>query len=409
MRHCRASFISALALLLLLAATPRVARADLRILETRHYVIHTDLERSLAEDLGRRMDAMFDDYCRRLADFSPDSRTKFEVYLFQKRQDYLTFTSNKVPNTGGVFMPSRNTLAAFLDGQGRDALRRTLQHEAFHQFAYSAINPDLPPWLNEGLATVFEEGIFFGRTFSLGQVPPRRVRQLQADMRARRLIPFRKMMAMSLDDWSVALSSGDGTRGATQYNQAWAMCHFLIFAGPPDQPTYRRRFLDLLSRIHAGVPGDRAFREAFSDNIDGFQQRFLEFVRGTLRPTPEATLIERQDVLADMLVALRGRGLEFDSIDALKHTLARGGYRMSYQKGDLKWQSDPDASTYFSNLDGEPLTRDEMYFEWRGGGDAPMPDLVLRAPRQIKLRTRFHRVPSTRKIEHEVLIDGPAR
>src|SRR6185295_13641529 len=135
--------------------------------------------------LARRMDAMFDDYSRRLADFNPDRRAKFEVYLFKKRSDYLTFTKNKVPNTGGVFMPGRDTLAAFLEGQGRDALRRTLQHEAFHQFAFNAISPNLTPWVNEGLATVFEEGIFMGRSFSLGQVPPRRVRQLQYDIQRR--------------------------------------------------------------------------------------------------------------------------------------------------------------------------------------------------------------------------------
>src|SRR5262245_52158933 len=220
--------------LALLSLAPSTGAGELRVLQSRHYVIHTDLERGLAEDLARRMDAMFEDYSRRLADFDPDRRTKFEVYLFQKRADYLTFTKNKVPNTGGVFMPARNTLAAFLEGQGRDALRRTLQHEAFHQFAYSAIDTNLPPWINEGLATVFEEGIFMGRSFSLGQVPPRRVRQLQADLkidaktRKSRMIPFRDMMKMSLDDWAVALSEegmrGTGQyRGATQYNQAWAM------------------------------------------------------------------------------------------------------------------------------------------------------------------------------------------
>jgi hypothetical protein len=311
-----------------------------------------------------------------------------------------------MPNTGGVFIPSRGCLAAYLEGQGRDALRRTLQHEAFHQFAYNAINPDLPPWLNEGLATVFEEGIFLGRTFSLGQVPPRRVRQLQADNKHRRLIPFRKMMDMSLEDWSVALA-GEGTRGATQYNQAWAMCHFLIFAGPQGQPTYRKRFLDLLGRIHAGVPGRQAFRETFSDNIEGFQQRFLEFVRNDLEPTPEATIIERQDVLADMLAALADRGQRFDTIADFRNALSTGGYRMTYQKGDVRWQSDADPGTYFSDLDGTPLAGDEMFFDWRGG-DTVLPDLVLRAPRQLKLRTKFHN-PSGKKIEHEVLIDEPAR
>jgi hypothetical protein len=394
--------------LLLLAPVlllPCFARADLRVLQTRHYIIHTDLERAFAQDLGTRMDAMFEDYCRRLADFSPDPTRKFEVYLFQRRQDYLDFTKNRVPNTGGVFMPSRDTLAGFLEGQGRDALRRTMQHEAFHQFAYSAISPDLPPWLNEGLATVFEEGIFLGRTFSLGQVPPRRVRQLQADIHHKRLIPFRKMMGMTPRDWSAALS-GDSTRGATEYNQAWAMCHFLIFAGPADHPTYRKRFLELLNHIHSGVPCDQAFRQSFSDNIEGFQQRFLDYAREDLKPTPEATLIERQDILADMLVALRARGMRFDSIADFRKTLVQGGYRMSYQKGDLKWSSDPDPRTYFESLNGEPLSPDEMYFQWNS--HVPMADLVLSIPGQMHLRTRFHTAPGD-KIEHEVLVDEAAR
>src|SRR5215211_1090503 len=132
-------------LLVLCANAARAADAvNLRVMDTRHYRIHTDLERRFAEELGRRMDAMYDDYSRRLQDFTPTDETtgKFEVYLFKRREQYLGFTKNKVPNTGGVFMPARNTLAAFLEGQGRDALRRTLQHEAFHQFAYSLIHPD---------------------------------------------------------------------------------------------------------------------------------------------------------------------------------------------------------------------------------------------------------------------------
>ena len=408
MRRSIAGFVALLIAVAMLSAPGANHAAggvqpELGVLEVRHYRIHTDLDRAFAEDLGRRMDAMFEDYSRRLADFNPDRRSKFEVYLFASRQDYLNFTNNKVPNTGGVFMPSRNTLAAFLEGQGRDTLRRTLQHEAFHQFAHSAIHPDLPPWLNEGLASVFEEGIFMGRTFSLGQVPPRRMRQLQADIEARRLVSFRKFMDYSLEDWSVALTE-EGMRGAAQYNQAWAMCHFLIYAGSPGEPIYRRRLLDLLNRLHDGQRSDRAFREAFSDNIDGFQQRFLEFARN-LTPTPQASMIERQEILADMLIALDQRGERFDAIGDFRRAMSRNGYRMSYTKGDLRWQTSSDSDTYFENLDGTRLTSDELRFEIRNG--APLPDVVLRAPRQIKLRTRFHQAGS--KIEHEVLIDEPAR
>src|SRR6185437_8222678 len=118
----------------------------------------------------------------------------FEVYIFQKRADYVRFTEDRFPNTGGVFIPRRKLLAAFLENQGRDGLRRTLQHEAFHQFAFRAIGPELPIWLNEGLAQIFEEGIWTGSQFIIGQVAPRRVRQLDQDMREQRLTEFRKFL-----------------------------------------------------------------------------------------------------------------------------------------------------------------------------------------------------------------------
>src|SRR5208282_5455503 len=106
------------------------------------------------------------------------------------KEKYLHIVGLTLAGTGGSFSASRHLLAAFLDGQGRDALRRTLQHEAFHQFASVAIGKNLPTWINEGLAQVFEEGIWTGDGFILGQVPPRRLRQLRKDMDGGTLVDF---------------------------------------------------------------------------------------------------------------------------------------------------------------------------------------------------------------------------
>jgi hypothetical protein len=51
------------------------------------------------------------------------------------------------------------------------------------------------------------------------------------------------------------------------------MCHFLIFAEKNGDTIYRRRFLDMLTRIHKGVDPMAAFTAAFSDNIKGFERR----------------------------------------------------------------------------------------------------------------------------------------
>jgi hypothetical protein len=379
---------------------PAPARAELRVLDSEHYRIHTDLEISVATDLGRRLDSMYEEYVRRLSDFHPSENQRLEVYLFKSRSDYRAFTENRMPNTGGMFIPSKSALCAFLEGQGRDVLRRTLQHEAFHQFAFFAISPDLPPWVNEGLAELFEEGLWTGETFKLGQVPPRRLRELHAEMKARKLIPFKTLMAMTPEQW--AQSMKDSARGAVQYNQAWAMVHFLVYATDSNGAAlYRRRLIDMLNRLHAGADGTSAFNAAFSDNLDGFQSRFRDWAP-TLTATPEAILIEREDVLAFVLTDLLERGKRFDSIEQLHQAFIHAGYDVRAHKGDESWKlPDSNPGVLFSTLDGEPLSSDELYFSPRSG--APLPDIVMRQPNQIRLRAVFHDVPGG--VEHEVRVE----
>lgn len=393
--------------LLLLALLPAAVRADvptLRIVRTDHYRIHTDLDVDLANDLAKRMDAMYGEYQRRLADFAVNNeRPPLEVYLFAEQEDYLRFTGEKLKNTGGVYMPGRNLLAAFLEGQGRDGLRRTIQHEAFHQFAFNAISQDVPVWLNEGLAQLFEEGIWTGEKFWLGQAPPRRIRQLQADLKAGRIVDFETFLRMSPEQWGNNLN-GDHDAGATQYNQSWAMTYFLVNAtGKDGQPKYRARLINMLRLLNQGEHGDAAFRQAFSDNLKGFQARFLEFANA-LEPTDEATLMERASVLGDLLGELTKRNKRFKSVDEFKRAAVAGRYRMHYTKGELTWQSDPDWKVYFADAAGKALTPAQHYFEPRAG--AVLPDLVSASSPRFRLRTRFFK--SGDKFEHEVLVEPPA-
>ncbi|QOV89499.1 DUF1570 domain-containing protein [Humisphaera borealis] len=392
-----------LCILALVASANLAPAAELRAIDTRHYRINTDLDRELATDISRRMDAMYDEYARRLAAFQPaDDVPKLEAYLFAKQKDYLAFTGEKLHNTGGVYIPRRNLLAAFLEGQGRDGLRRTLQHEAFHQFAYNAISKELPVWLNEGMAQLFEEAIWTGEGFWLGHIAPRRVRQIQNDLTKGKLIPFEKMLPMSQDEWATNLGN-DGDLGATQYNQAWAMVHFLTFvADDKGQPIHRARLINMLRLLHEGKDADAAFKEAFSPNIKGFQDRFVEFGR-SLEPTPTATIIERQGVLGDLYSELIKRGMKFANITQFKRAAVAGGYRMHYTKGELSWETEKDLKVYFSDMAGRALSPEQLYFEARPG--APLPDIVCRCHDDYQLRTRFHK--SGDRFEHEVAVEKP--
>ncbi|MCC6423495.1 MAG: DUF1570 domain-containing protein [Phycisphaerales bacterium] len=386
--------------LVILYAPPAFAQPQLQSYDGRHYLIHSALDKPLSLELASRLDAMYEEYDRRLAEFLQNQpRQKLEVYLFQNREDYQAFTGITHENSGGVFIPSRRLLAAYLNNQGRDALRRTLQHEAFHQFADQTLGPNLPAWLNEGLAQVFEEGLWTGRGFLIGQIPPRRIRQLQSDIAAGRLIDFEQFMALTPRQWTQNLA--DRERATTQYNQAWAMTQMLIYAtDTTGKPLYRPRLIEMLRILHSGTDGTEAFAQAFSRNYKGFQDRLVEYAR-TLQPTPEARWIERQNVMADLLVELYARGKSFTDIESFRQAVAEGRYRMNYAKGDVQWSSDEDALGYFADDQGRRFSRHDLYFSNRVG--APIADLVCRRSDTVRLRTRF--ALNNGQIEHETELE----
>ena len=388
------------------APAPAAGPPNMRVMQTRHYRIHTDLDFELANDLAQRLDAMYDAYAWRLRLFNQDGRPmpRFEVYLYNDPKDYLALTGQRMKHTGGVFMSGRNLLASFLKTQGRDALRRTLQHEAFHQFAHSVISPEMPVWLNEGLAQVFEEAVWNGSNFGLEQVPPRRIRQLREDLRQNRLIKFETIMGLSPMEWAKRLEI-DHPTGATQYNQAWAMTYFLINArGEDDGFRYRPRLLKLLELLNEGTGPDEAFGRAFGNNIRGFEARFIEYAR-QLKPTPQATLLENQDVLGDLIVELHKIGKTYDTVEALRAAVEQGRYRLTYRRGHSEWTTDEDVSAYFRDAGGKLYAPDELFFQ--PNRRAPLPDLVCRYSPELQFRTRFY--PEGGKIEHEVLVEPAAK
>lgn len=401
----RHSNLRALLMLGVLFAAPAPAAAppNMRELETRHYRIHTDLDFELANDLAGRLDAMYEAYSWRLRLFREDGRElpRFEVYLYNDPADYLALTGQRMKHTGGVFMSGRNLLASFLKTQGRDALRRTLQHEAFHQFAHSVISPNMPVWLNEGLAQVFEEAVWNGSNFGLEQIPPRRIRQMQDDLKQKRLVKFETLLGLSPMEWSNRLET-DHTTGATQYNQAWAMTYFLINARDESGAfRYRQRLLKMLETLHDGADPDGAFRQAFGQNIEGFEKRFVEYAR-QMKATPQATLMENQDVLGDLIVELNRIGKTFDTVQAMRAHVERAGYRMTYRRGAMEWSTNDDISTYFRDPNGEAFRDDQLFFQ--PNRRAPLPDLICRYSADTQFRTRFYLEDG--KMQHEVLVEA---
>lgn len=377
------------------AATPVFAAPHLGRVKTKYYMIHSDLDDELIADLGLRMDAMYAEYSRRMSDFDLRADQKpLDVYLFNTKKDYLDFTGPLYVNTGGVFIAGKNQLAAYLEGQ-RDTLRRTLQHEAFHQFAYKAIGMNMPIWLNEGMAQLFEEAIWTGDGFLMNQVPPRRIRQLQSDVRNDKLLPLRKLMTLSPEKWAANLSA-DSALGSTQYNQAWAMIHYMAYG---ENGRNGAKLVSLLKALGKGQDADEAFHDHFG-NLDLFKAAFENHALA-LEPTAEAALIDRHEVLADLMGQLHDRGKEFATVAEFRKMVEVMRYRLRYTRGQVTWTAEP--ASYFRDSAGVAFGSDQLFFQPRKG--APLPDLVFHHPNsKIGLRARFFK--EGEKMQHEVLVEG---
>ena len=390
------------ALLLSGAAVPN--GDGLRRFETPHYLVHTDLPDALARDLAGDLEFCYGEFARRLEMFrSRDAESpggpgeKFNVYLFAREGDYNQFTGGRFPNTGGIFMSGRRALAVYLENQGRAAMRKTLRHEAFHQFADDRLGDGLPVWVNEGLAQIFEESLRVGNGLRIGLLPPERLRQLQFDADRGRLFDFATLIRYSDADWARTLV--DRGRAATQYTQAWAMVHFLLYAGGPDgRPLYRERFNHMLERVAAGADGWTAFTGEFGTNFDGFRDRFDAYV-GALRPSEEAQMLENQRVLAELLVLLKARDVGFgDAADFERHVVERK-YRLECRRDDVTWSTDADAGVYFRDARGRPLNPRGLRFVSDPTG--AMPCLERRPGDGLVYQTRFYRLGD--RLMHETL------
>jgi hypothetical protein len=391
-------FVSPALLLLIAADRPNPAKLNdpsLREVMTRHYDIHTDLDESLVKDLSSRMDVMYDQYARTFSDFKlPANSPPLAVYLFETHEKYMAFTDYSGINTGGLFVAGRHPyLTAYEQGQGRDALRRTLQHEAFHQFAHAAIAGHLPPWMNEGMAQCFEESIWVGKDFLTGQIPERRLRQLQLDLNQKRLIDFNQFMSLSPRDWSNTLHT-NLQKATTCYNQAWAMA---CFCSTDDD--YHAKFLKLLQKLHAndGYPDD-ATRQCFPDLKD-FRKKFDAW-GASVKPTPEATMQEHQDTLGDFLLAIQQNKLPIPTdMTAFRDLAVKYNLKIQYTRGGVSYSTADRPIIYFEDSTGTLYTPDNLYFD--PSPDAPMPDIVCKT---AKLTYRTHFYTAAGKPEHEQLV-----
>ncbi|MEM1012534.1 MAG: DUF1570 domain-containing protein [Planctomycetota bacterium] len=392
--------------ILLFALGSRTASGEATVngalVETRHYRVHSDLPEDVVREMAAELEWCYQRYATRLSSLTPrqnSDRDLHEVRLFADHASYVRHAG--ATNSGGLYDSRRRLLLAFLGDRGRAGLKKTLRHEAFHQYAYEALGPGLPLWVNEGLAQLFEHGARVDDHLLLGELPEVPLAIVQRAMHEDRLFDFERLLRMNQREWFSLMD--DRETGSVLYAQTWAMVHFLVYAADSEgRPLYRDRFNAFLGLVADGRPAMPAFRDQFGSNLPGFRSRFEAWLV-QCRPTPVARELDRHDVLARMLGQLAERGVRFDRIGDFRDHAVRHALRLHREEDGIERVSDPDVEIYFSDSRGRPLGVDRLRFDLDVAGE--LPQLVTRPGDGYVYRTRFHRDPSRGgRIFHETFI-----
>lgn len=162
-----------------------------------------------------------------------------------------------------------------------------LYHEAFHAYASNFVYPmkrksattdgpgELPRWLNEGLAQVFESGMVEAGELRVDHPDKDRLQRTKAAVIKSELLSIRELLGVGPKHFLVA-HNGERKEAERAYLAAWALTVYLTF----DRRLIGTDKLDEYVRtIGQGGDGEEAFAKLVGQPLAAFEARFHEWLK----------------------------------------------------------------------------------------------------------------------------------
>lgn len=295
--------------------------------QTDHYRVYTDLSERFTHLVGQHMEEIYREYERRFEGYDLKEHDRFRVRVFKRQSDYEDATPAELKGSVGSFISSRRLLAAYMGDHTEERVFKTLYHEGFHQFLWSAVGAKVPLWVNEGFAEYFSEAVWNGRRFSMGRVSGGRVEVIREALGNRQHIPLQELFRMENDGWLANVRGGDAR---LQYAQAWSVVHFLCHAG---EGRHRRRLLGYIKMLADGTGRQKAFRSSFGTDMEGFEGAWSRYVSG-LQPGPEEQCRSNMKVLLFMGRQIFDGPPNFTSLKKLRRAMLSDSHRWHVTLGN---------------------------------------------------------------------------
>ena len=154
-----------------------------------------------------------------------------------------------------------------------------LHHESFHAYLRDFVYPpqkyDVPPWLNEGLAMIFEGGMLEGSTLRVDAPNALALRKLKADLVGPDPLPLTVLLAAGKGQF---LEMADARPAAVDryYAHAWGLAYYLTFEkrllGSPALETYLQATSGRLTPL-------ARFEKLIGEPADKFDQQWRAYIR----------------------------------------------------------------------------------------------------------------------------------
>jgi hypothetical protein len=198
--------------------------------------------------------------------FEKDPKEILDIWVFKDSASYNQHARSlfgSEPTTPyGYYSPAHKALVMNIETGGG-----TLVHEIVHPFV-EANFPDCPPWLNEGLGSLYEQsGEQDGhiRGYTNWRLPG-----LQRAIRRGALTSFQKLFALD------ARAFYDDDPQGTHYAQARYLCYYLQERG-----LLTRFYREFYNNRAADPTGFDTLKRVLNENdMDAFQKRWEKFVLG---------------------------------------------------------------------------------------------------------------------------------
>jgi hypothetical protein len=162
--------------------------------------------------------------------------------------------------------------------RARERLFQRLFHEAFHayllNFVYPAREGELPRWLNEGLAQIFESAIFEVGELRIGHVDRQRMEALRQALVGNTLLPLTDLLRSGAKQFQVA-HNDDKQISDRYYLASWALAYYVTFdrkvLGTPALDAYVRQ-------LQRGGDPLEAFRDLTGQPLAALERDFLHYL-----------------------------------------------------------------------------------------------------------------------------------